>query len=90
MYAAELAGESGLKVDIQRYKGLGEMDAIQLKETTMDPKTRLLIQVDIEDPFLVEKRVNVLMGKDTSIRKKWVEENVDFSKEDTFLKEVNK
>ena len=75
---------------INRYKGLGEMDAIQLKETTMDPKTRLLIQVDIEDPFLVEKRVNVLMGKDTSIRKKWVEENVDFSKEDTFLKEVNK
>ena len=64
------------------------MDAIQLKETTMDPKSRLLIQVDIEDPFLVEKRVNVLMGKDTSIRKKWVEENVDFSKEDTFLKEV--
>ena len=54
----------------------------------MDPKSRLLIQVDIEDPFLVEKRVNVLMGKDTSIRKKWVEENVDFSKEDTFLKEV--
>ncbi len=75
---------------INRYKGLGEMDAIQLKETTMDPKTRLLIEVDIEDPFLVEKRVNVLMGKDTSIRKKWVEENVDFSKEDTFLKEVNK
>ena len=73
---------------INRYKGLGEMDAIQLKETTMDPKSRLLIQVDIEDPFLVEKRVNVLMGKDTSIRKKWVEENVDFSKEDTFLKEV--
>lgn len=75
---------------INRYKGLGEMDAIQLKETTMDPKTRLLVQVDIEDPFLVEKRVNVLMGKDTSIRKKWVEENVDFSKEDAFLKEVNK
>ena len=73
---------------ISRYKGLGEMDAVQLKETTMDPRTRLLIQVDIEDPFLVEKRVNVLMGKDTTIRRKWVEENVDFSKVDTFLKEV--
>lgn len=73
---------------INRYKGLGEMDAIQLKETTMDPKTRLLIQVDINDPFLVEKRVNVLMGKDASLRRKWVEENVDFSNVDTFLKEA--
>ena len=73
---------------INRYKGLGEMDAIQLKETTMDPKTRLLIQVDINDPFLVEKRVNVLMGKDASLRRKWVEENVDFNTVDTFLKEA--
>lgn len=77
---------SGYK--ISRYKGLGEMDAIQLKETTMDPKTRMLIKVDIEDPFLVEKRVNILMGKDTSVRRAWVEENVDFSKIDTFIKEV--
>ncbi len=73
---------------INRYKGLGEMDAIQLKETTMDPKTRFLIQVDINDPFLVEKRVNVLMGKDASLRRKWVEENVDFNTVDTFLKEA--
>ena len=73
---------------VSRYKGLGEMDAIQLKETTMDPKTRLLIQVDIEDPILVEKRVNVLMGRDTSIRRAWVEENVDFNKVDSFMKEV--
>ncbi len=73
---------------VSRYKGLGEMDAVQLKETTMDPKTRLLIQVDIEDPFVVEKRVAVLMGKDTSVRKKWVEENVDFNVVDTFMKEV--
>ena len=73
---------------VSRYKGLGEMDAIQLKETTMDPRTRLLIQVDIEDPILVEKRVNVLMGRDTSIRRAWVEENVDFNKIDSFMKEV--
>ena len=72
---------------INRYKGLGEMDAIQLKETTMDPRTRFLIRVDINDPFLVEKRVNVLMGKDASLRRKWVEENVDFNTVDTFLKE---
>ena len=77
---------SGYKVS--RYKGLGEMDAIQLKETTMDPKTRLLIQVDIEDPILVEKRVNILMGRDTTVRRAWVEENVDFNKVDTFMKEV--
>ena len=73
---------------INRYKGLGEMDAIQLKETTMDPKTRFLVQVDINDPFLVEKRVKILMGNDASIRRKWVEENVDFNRVDTFMKEV--
>ena len=73
---------------INRYKGLGEMDAIQLKETTMDPRTRFLVKVDISDPFLVEKRVKILMGNDASIRRKWVEENVDFNRVDTFMKEV--
>jgi len=77
---------SGYKIN--RYKGLGEMDAIQLKETTMDPKTRLLIQVDIDDPFLAEKRVGILMGNDASLRRKWVEENVDFTNIDSFMKEV--
>ena len=78
----------GAGYKVSRYKGLGEMDAIQLKETTMDPRTRLLIQVDIEDPILVEKRVNILMGRDTTVRREWVEENVDFNKVDTFIKEV--
>ena len=78
----------GAGCKISRYKGLGEMDAIQLKNTTMDPKTRMLIQVDIEDPLLAESRVFTLMGKDTSIRKKWVEENIDFSEVDSFIKEV--
>ena len=78
----------GAGYKVSRYKGLGEMDAIQLKETTMDPKSRLLIQVDIVDPIIAEKRVATLMGKDTAIRKKWVEENVDFAEVDTFLKEV--
>ena len=73
---------------VSRYKGLGEMDAVQLKETTMDPKTRLLVQVDITDPFLAERRVSVLMGKDTVVRKKWVEEHVNFAEVDTFMKEV--
>ena len=86
--AAKKKVGGGSQCKITRYKGLGEMDAIQLKETTMDPKTRLLIQVDINDPFLVENRVNVLMGKDASLRRKWVEENVDFNTVDTFLKEA--
>ena len=78
----------GAGYKVSRYKGLGEMDAIQLKETTMDPKSRLLIRVDIEDPLLADSRVSVLMGKDTSARKKWVEENVNFNEVDTFIKEV--
>ena len=78
----------GAGYKVSRYKGLGEMDAVQLKETTMDPRTRLLIRVDIEDPLLAEARVATLMGKDTAARKKWVEENVDFNEVDTFLKEV--
>lgn len=73
---------------ISRYKGLGEMNENQLKETTMDPKSRLLIRVSIEDPLFVEKQVGVLMGKDASVRRQWVEENVDFNKIDTFIKEV--
>ena len=78
----------GAGYKVSRYKGLGEMDAVQLKETTMDPKSRLLIRVDIEDPLLAEARVATLMGKDTSARKKWVEENVDFNEVDSFLKEI--
>ena len=78
----------GVGYKINRYKGLGEMDAVQLKETTMDPRTRFLIQVDINDPFLVEKRVNVLMGRDPSLRRTWIEENVDFNKVDNFIKEI--
>ena len=73
---------------ISRYKGLGEMDAVQLKETTMDPRTRLLIRVNIEDPLLVEREVSILMGKDSNQRKVWVEENVNFNEVDTFVEEV--
>ncbi len=80
--------EIGAGYKISRYKGLGEMDAEQLWETTMNPKTRQLIRVKIIDPLIVENRVSVLMGKDASRRRKWVEENVDFSLEDTFLEEI--
>ena len=69
----------GAPYRISRYKGLGEMNASQLKETTMDPKFRTLIRVNIEDPLIVERRVGILMGKDPSVRRKWVEENIDFT-----------
>jgi topoisomerase-4 subunit B len=72
------------KGEIQRYKGLGEMNADQLWDTTMNPETRALIQVKITDNSLAEKRVSVLMGNSVEPRKEWIEENVEFSLEDNY------
>ena len=74
----------GKKCEIQRYKGLGEMNADQLCETTMQPGTRTLIRVNIEDAQLAEKRVSVLMGDDVPPRKEWIDENVEFTLEDEY------
>ena len=74
----------GKGYNVQRYKGLGEMNADQLWETTMNPETRTLIQVTIEDAALVERRVSVLMGDKVEPRREWIEDNVQFSMEDDF------
>ena len=72
------------KCEVQRYKGLGEMNADQLADTTMNPDTRKLIRVKIDDALLAEKRVSVLMGDNVEPRKEWIEENVEFSLEDDY------
>lgn len=71
--------EFGKNFELQRYKGLGEMNPDQLWETTMDPETRTLLQVQIEDAAKAERRVSALMGDKVDPRKRWIIENVDFT-----------
>ncbi|WP_036436012.1 DNA topoisomerase IV subunit B [Mycoplasmopsis felifaucium] len=80
----ELLQDKYKGAEVQRYKGLGEMNADQLWETTMNPETRTLIQVKIEDAVLAERRVSTLMGENVESRKDWINKNVDFTMEDDF------
>ena len=80
----KIVAENAGKPDISRNKGLGEMNADELWDTTMNPDTRSLIRVNIYDAALAEKRVNVLMGDKVEPRKEWIEENIEFTMEDDY------
>lgn len=71
---------------VQRFKGLGEMNAEELYETTMDPRNRRLLRVNLTDAAVAEKRIHLLMGDQVEPRKEWINENVDFTLEDDFRK----
>lgn len=75
----------GASTQLSRYKGLGEMDADQLWKTTMDPKTRTLIQLTMPDYEKSKEYVELFMGKEAAPRAKWINENIDFSNKGDFF-----
>lgn len=75
--------------NLQRYKGLGEMNADQLWDTTMCPDSRTLIQVSIDDAISADRKVSVLMGDKADLRRDWIQDNVSFTLEDNYQMEVS-
>ena len=79
LVSAELRGESNAKVEISRFKGLGEMDPHELWETTMDPTTRTLRRITLEDARRADEIFTVLMGEQVEPRKEWIEHNAKYA-----------
>ena len=77
--SAELRGESNAKVEISRFKGLGEMDPHELWETTMDPTTRTLRRITLDDARRADEIFTVLMGEQVEPRKEWIERNAKYA-----------
>ena len=86
----EAIARAGRGYNLQRYKGLGEMNPEQLWETTMDPERRNLIQVTIEDVAEADRMITTLMGDDIEARKQYINEHANFDHEDEFLKNYKK
>ena len=77
--SAEMRGESNVKVDISRFKGLGEMDPHELWETTMDPEKRTLRRITLEDARRADEIFTILMGEQVEPRKEWIEHNAKYA-----------
>lgn len=79
-YIKELSGENGAKVEVQRYKGLGEMDPEQLWETTMNPETRTILKITLEDAMKADETFTILMGDKVNPRREFIEKNAKFAR----------
>ncbi|MBR3760642.1 MAG: DNA topoisomerase (ATP-hydrolyzing) subunit B [Ruminococcus sp.] len=78
-YIAELSEDGKYKVEIQRYKGLGEMDPEQLWETTMNPESRTIVKIGMEDALRADEAFSILMGDNVESRRKFIEKNAKFA-----------